>query len=810
MATTLITNFSYKGKNPNFERDRVATLEALLDVNPANQEYDYGRIVFCVEDGKHYRFMYNYDAPDEANYNDTTGWFQEFAVGTSSGGTVTEAEIAQMGFTKNAGTVTGITINDGPVSEPTNGIVNLVIEQGSGTTVIDGVTDVIVDGVTVVSDNVAEIPLASTSSVGVVQLSNAVDSDSETKAASLAAVKTVNDKVNGKQDAISDIAEIRTNAANAFKGSINGVSEGTLWFVTKVNGIEPNGEGAVTIDVGDENVQSDWNETDANSDAYILNKPTFKTINNQSIVGSGNIEIAAADGGITSESDPVFMASAAAGITADDIEAWNNKSDFSGNYNDLSNKPTIPTALDQLTQSASHRTVTDTEKSTWDAKIDKDTADNTYLGKSAKAVSASSADNATNDGNGNDISDTYATKTELAGKMDKVTLATVATTGSYSDLDDKPTIPSIDGLATVEQLDAKQDVIDDLDTIRSGAAKGATALQSYTEKYTGTYTKPSDGIPESDLASAVQTSLDKAKNAFIGTVNYKSEGPVVAIDKILMNGSEYTPQGSETHVDLGVVAPAYAEYTGTSTAVKVTTKYGIFPTTSEGLVEGVRVAVKIEGALSLIKTLNVNGTGEKNVYYNGNSLSSGTIKQYNIYEFIYDGSYYRIIGVNTDTNTHYIAKNVVGASSSDKANVAATNGNVHLNLVENSTVRSSHSISGVGGVSVESDADGNILITGTSAYALVNHGTDDTTFTLTPNTFHVWGIVSSLTLTFGSETEGVANEYLFQFSCSSSVATTLSLPSSVMWADGETPTIEVMKTYQVSILNNCATIQSFG
>lgn len=63
------------------------------------------------------------------------------------------------------------------------------------------------------------------------------------------------------------------------------------------------------------------------------------------------------------------------------------------------------------------------------------------------------------------------------------------------------------GLAT------KQDTINDLDTIRSGAAKGATALQSYTEKYTGTYSKPSTGIPKTDLASIVQTSLGKADTA---------------------------------------------------------------------------------------------------------------------------------------------------------------------------------------------------------------------------------------------------------------------------------------------------------
>ena len=69
-------------------------------------------------------------------------------------------------------------------------------------------------------------------------------------------------------------------------------------------------------------------------------------------------------------------------------------------------------------------------------------------------------------------------------------------------------------IASIEQqIAAKQDKISDLETIRQGAAKGATALQSYTEKYTGTYSKPSGGIPKSDLASAVQTSLGKADTA---------------------------------------------------------------------------------------------------------------------------------------------------------------------------------------------------------------------------------------------------------------------------------------------------------
>lgn len=39
---------------------------------------------------------------------------------------------------------------------------------------------------------------------------------------------------------------------------------------------------------------------------------------------------------------------------------------------------------------------------------------------------------------------------------------------------------------------------------------------------------------------------------------------------------------------------------------------------------------------------------------------------------------------------------------------------------------------------------------GNSAYSEVSHGTADTTFTLTPNTFHIWDEVSSLTLTLGA------------------------------------------------------------
>lgn len=70
----------------------------------------------------------------------------------------------------------------------------------------------------------------------------------------------------------------------------------------------------------------------------------------------------------------------------------------------LPNTTSIPSALSQLTQTASYRTVTDTEKATWNAK-------------------------STFSGSYNDLTN-------------KPGLATVATSGSYNDLTNKPTIPA--------------------------------------------------------------------------------------------------------------------------------------------------------------------------------------------------------------------------------------------------------------------------------------------------------------------------------------------------------------------------------
>lgn len=69
---------------------------------------------------------------------------------------------------------------------------------------------------------------------------------------------------------------------------------------------------------------------------------------------AGNIPVLNDDGKLEEsilpeETDPVFTASPAYGITDENISNWNSKSEFSGDYNDLTNKPEIPSALTDLT-----------------------------------------------------------------------------------------------------------------------------------------------------------------------------------------------------------------------------------------------------------------------------------------------------------------------------------------------------------------------------------------------------------------------------------------------------------------------------
>ena len=86
---------------------------------------------------------------------------------------------------------------------------------------------------------------------------------------------------------------------------------------------------------------------------------------------------------------------------------------------------------------------------------------------------------------------------------------------------------------------------------------------------------------------------------------------------------------------------------------------------------------------------------------------------------------------------------------------------------------------------------------------VVNHGTGNTSFILTPNAYHQWGTVSNLTLTLQKPEEGKYCEYMFQFA-SGANPTSLTLPDTIKWVSE--PSVEANKIYQCSIVNNIGVI----
>lgn len=219
------------------------------------------------------------------------------------------------------------------------------------------------------------------------------------------------------------------------------------------------------------------------------------------------------------ETDPVFSASAAAGIKSSDITNWNSKTSNTGTITGIT------------------------------------------MNGASKGTSGVV-----------DLGTVITSHQDISGKADKSSLATVATSGSYNDLSNKPTIPSAVTESTV-------------------SGWGFT-------KNTGTYSKPSTGIPKSDLASAVQTSLGKADTALQSyTEQYKG-----TVTGVKVNGTTKNP--SSGVVDIGNVV----------TSIKIN---GSTKTPSNGVVD--------------LGTIEGGNSGAEVIIYNGASSSisvSGTNKLY--------------------------------------------------------------------------------------------------------------------------------------------------------------------------------------
>jgi hypothetical protein len=255
-------------------------------------------------------------------------------------------------------------------------------------------------------------------------------------------------------------------------------------------------------------------------------------------------------------------------------------------------------------------------------------------------------------------------------------------------------------------------------------------------KNTGTYSKPSGGIPKNDLASDVQSALVAAE-AYKGTVS-----------NIKINGSTKAPTNGV--LDLGTV--------------------GTYNKPSTGIPKS-DLASDVQRALD-----NAN-----------NAVARDTFEELEIIQ---------IQGFEGSLNGVVYA--LPSETTGDEDDVIATRGTLKTINGE--------SIFGSGDITISGSGSSSSSV---AAYRVIEHGTNDTTTMISPNAFHVWGEVPSLTIIFGGGPAAYANEYLFQFT-SGSTATTLSLPDDIKWANDYAPTISVNKIYQISVLRGLASCLEFN
>lgn len=219
-------------------------------------------------------------------------------------------------------------------------------------------------------------------------------------------------------------------------------------------------------------------------------------------------------------------------VSPEQIAAWNAKSDFSGNYNDLSNKPTIPSKTSDLTNDSDFATTGDVQTATNDmatktwvgqqgyltqhqdisGKLDV-SAFNTYSGSVDTTINSKASQASVDALNGVVTAHTASTTIHVTAQ-DKTNWNNKSDfSGDYNDLVNKPTIPTVPTSNTAFTNDAGYITID--------AISGKVDTTTYN-----TYTAATDTAIDGKQATLVSGTNIKTINneSILGSGNITIEG----------------------------------------------------------------------------------------------------------------------------------------------------------------------------------------------------------------------------------------------------------------------------------------------
>lgn len=149
-------------------------------------------------------------------------------------------------------------------------------------------------------------------------------------------------------------------------------------------------------------------------------------------------------------------------------------------------------------------------------------------------------------------------------------------TSDYLDLDNKPSINNVELTGNKTAFDLGLAASSDIPEVPVQSVNGKTGTVVLSASDVGAYVKPADGIPKTDLSSAVRTSLDKADTALQAVPNtYRTAAAQDAIDAAQDAQIDTRAKADEVAILITGARPSIAVTAGQYVIVRNSTISGI-------------------------------------------------------------------------------------------------------------------------------------------------------------------------------------------------------------------------------------------
>ncbi len=641
---------------------------------------------------------------------------------------VTESTVSGWGFTKNTGTITGVSVNGTSVA--TSGVANITSVPAS---ILSGAIPSAVTATTQ-SQGDNSTKLATTAYVDTAITNLPEPMIFKGSLGTGGTITTLPAASSSNEGYTYKVITAGTYASQAAKIGDTFISDGSAWILIP-SGDEPSGTVTSVTIKATSPIAIDSSSAITTSGTRTLSHAnsgvsagTYKSVtvnatghvtagtNPTTLSGYGITDAKIADGTITlgsntitpltsfTETDPVFSASAAAGISSTDITNWNNKTSNTGTVTSVTIKATSPIAVDSTSAITGSGTRTLSH------------ANSGVSAGTYRSVTVNATGHVTAGTNPTTLSGYGITDAKIASGTITLGSNSITPLTSYTETDPVFSASAASGITSsdITNWNNKTSNVGTITGIKmNGVSKGTsgvvdlgtviTAHQDISGKanlaspaFTGTPTAPTAaaGTSTTQIATTafVQNELSDQFDEITGIIEDNEEVVASAlndlnsrIENMVVEETDPTvPDWAKSpypptyqYYDVGALS-AYSYVDGVGFSGGTTINH--FATCSTSASTTAKTASKASfqlstGAEIIVKftytntasnpTLNINNTGARSIYYNGTNIPTSALAANRVYKFVYDGSYWQLVGTLGYTKTSELTNDAGFLTSND-------------------------------------------------------------------------------------------------------------------------------------------------